>query len=160
MSTIKILQPPVIEVRPLTAQRQMFVSQDKTETKAGVSQTPDTGYRSLPPPQHAHEVVSNRLDTAAGKVKGLLEFTKYGALKIGKYEEGETGEIVITGDGITAININNKTTFNLDGRNGDATFAGELAAGGIITGKIDMGKDGYIIGGDQLTYRWILGKLP
>jgi hypothetical protein len=162
MAEVKIIQPPVIEVTPLqTATSDMYVNEvSSPSTSKSVNDAPTLNYRSLPRPEHAKEVISNKLDTLIGKIKQTLEFTHYGALKIGKFIEGETGEITITGDGITATDIKGRPTFGLNGQNGDAYFSGELAAKSIITGRIDIGRDGYIIGGDQITYRWILGKLP
>jgi hypothetical protein len=161
MATFKILQPPVIEVPPFPQQGEGQFNNTTSQEGTKDNKEPEkTEWRTLPAPGYAKEMISHRLDTIAGLIKGAFEFTKFAALRIGRFLEGETGEITITGNGISAVDINGKTTFALDGRNGDATFSGELAAGGIITGKIDMGKDGYIIGGDLNTYRWILGKLP
>lgn len=154
---IKIIQPPLIEIPPLNEQVDMF-NNDTHQTKSmGATSGKEIEIKSLPIPIQAREVISSKIDTIAGQITAGFEFTKSGAIRI---SSDNTGKIEITGDGITAVNQNDKTTFFLDGRNGDAMFAGELASGSIMTGQIDMGADGYIIGGDTETYRWILGKLP
>ena len=157
---IKIIEPPVIEVLPLNDQQGQFDNNyaSKTSKIDDTTTQKETKFRPLTPPQYAKEVVSRRLNTIKGEITSKFNFSEFGAIRLGK--KGESGKVEITGDGITAENINGKTTFNLDGRSGDATFAGELASGSIMTGQIDMGADGFIIGGDENTYRWILGKLP
>lgn len=155
---IKIIEPPVIEVLPLNEQVAQFDNSSSTSTSSGVTSTETTEIRQLPPPQYAHEVISRRLNTVSGQITSQFKFTEFGALRIGV--EGETGFIEITGNGITSKDINGDNTFVLDGRTGNAYFSGELAANSIITGQIDMGVDGFIIGGDANDYRWVLGKLP
>ena len=156
---VKIVQPPVIEVPPLAGQEYQFDNSAKSTTNSSEkTATPEvTKAKTLPPPQYAHEVISHRLDTQRGAIKSTFRFDEFGALKIGVKDE--TGQILITGDGITAIDVNGQTTFNIDGTTGNATFSGTIAAQNILTGTIDMGTDGRIIGGDGDHYRWILGKL-
>lgn len=155
---LKIIEPPVIEITPLNEQVGQFDNNSSSTSSLGTTSEEKTEWRQLPPPQYAHEVISRRLNTVSGQITSQFKFTEFGAIRIGV--EGETGFIEITGNGIVAKNINGNNTFTLDGRSGDAYFSGELAAGSIMTGQIDMGVDGFIIGGDASTYRWILGKLP
>jgi len=156
--SVKIIQPPLIEIPPLGNQENIFSNGSSSRKSSDGTQTgQEIQIKSLPNPEHAREVISKRLDTVAGQITAGFEFSESGAIRI---SSENTGKIEITGDGVTAINQTGETTFFLDGRNGDAVFAGELAAGSVMTGKIDMGADGYIIGGDTSTYRWILGKLP
>lgn len=159
MAKYKIIYPDVIEPTPLNAQDYQFDTRGSaTASSIMNTTTPDeTKVRRLDPPQYAKEVISHRLNSVTGQITSKFEFTKYGTLEIG--EEGETGWIRISGDGITAENINGDQTFYLDGRTGDAVFSGELAAGNILTGEIDLGTDGRIYGGDGSNYRWVLGKL-
>ena len=156
---VKIIYPTVIEPTPLNGQEYQFNSGASSPSSSimNTTEADTTKIRTLNPPQYAKEVVSQRLNTISGQITSKFEFTNYGALEIG--EEGKTGWIRITGDGITAENISGEQTFLLDGRNGDAVFSGELAAGNILTGEIDLGTDGRIFGGDGTNYRWILGKL-
>lgn len=155
----KIIYPTVIEPTPLNGQEYQFDTQGLSNRSSimGTTSSETTKTRTLSPPQYAKEVVSKRLNTIAGQITSKFTFTNFGALEIG--EENVTGWIRITGDGITAENINGQNTFYLDGRTGNAVFSGELAAGNILTGEINLGTDGRIYGGDGSNYRWVLGKL-
>ena len=155
----KIIYPTVIEPTPLNGQEYQFDTQGLSNRSSimGTTSSETTKTRTLSPPQYAKEVVSKRLNTIAGQITSKFKFTNFGALEIG--EENVTGWIRITGDGIVAENINGQETFYLDGRTGDAVFSGELAAGNILTGEINLGTDGRIYGGDGSNYRWVLGKL-
>lgn len=157
MSKVKIVNPPVIEITPLNEQVNQYDNDSSTTTSSGTTSTETFKVKTLPPPQYANEVISRRLNTVSGQITSEFQFTEFGAIRIGTQE---TGKIEITGNGISATNIAGENTFVIDGRSGNAYFSGELAAGSIMTGQIDMGIDGYIIGGDTENYRWILGKLP
>lgn len=155
----KIIYPTVIEPTPLNGQQYQFDTSGLSQKSSimGTTSSETTKTRTLSPPQYAKEVVSKRLNTIAGQITSKFTFTNFGALEIG--EENVTGWIRITGDGIVAENINGQNTFYLDGRTGNAVFSGELAAGNILTGEINLGTDGRIYGGDGSNYRWVLGKL-
>lgn len=155
----KIIYPTVIEPTPLNGQQYQFDTSGSSQKSSimGTTSSETTKTRTLSPPQYAKEVVSKRINTIAGQITSKFTFTNFGALEIG--EENVTGWIRITGDGIVAENINGQNTFYLDGRTGNAVFSGELAAGNILTGEIDLGIDGRIYGGDGSNYRWVLGKL-
>lgn len=155
----KIIYPTVIEPTPLNGQQYQFDTSGSSQKSSimGTTSSETTKTRTLSPPQYAKEVVSKRLNTIAGQITSKFTFTNFGALEIG--EENVTGWIRITGDGIVAENINGQNTFYLDGRTGNAVFSGELAAGNILTGEINLGTDGRIYGGDGSNYRWVLGKL-
>ena len=159
MAKYKFIYPTVIEPTPLNGQQYQFDSAGTTSSSSIMNTTSDetTKTRTLSPPQYAKEVVSQRLNTISGQITSKFAFTNFGALEIG--EENVTGWIRITGDGIVATDINGQQTFYLDGRTGNATFSGELAASNILTGEINLGTDGRIYGGDGTNYRWVLGKL-
>ena len=159
MAKLKIINPPVIEVTPLNEQVNQFNTSSSTSSSStdSTESTETFKVKTLPPPQYANEVISRRLNTVSGQITSEFKFTEFGAIRIGTED---TGKIEITGNGISATNISGENTFVIDGRDGSAYFSGELAAGSIMTGQIDMGVDGFIIGGDVSDYRWILGKLP
>ena len=157
MSKIKIIEPPVIEITPLNEQVNQYNTSSSSTTSSGTTSAETFKVKNLPPPQYAHEVISRRLNTVSGQITSGFTFTEFGAIRIGT---ADSGKIEITGNGISAVNVSGDNTFVIDGRTGNAYFSGELAAGSIMTGQIDMGVDGFIIGGDASTYRWILGKLP
>lgn len=82
----------------------------------------------------APEVISSTLDTKLKKIKGEYTFTTMGAITVGVYELGISGDIKISPNGIVARNVNGETTFALDGVSGDAVFKGTLQAGTLIGG--------------------------
>ena len=79
----------------------------------------------------ATETISQSLDTETKRIKGAYSFESLGAIKIGEFSQGVSGEVAISPDGITAKNVNGDTTFSLDGTTGDATFAGTVKAGNV-----------------------------
>jgi hypothetical protein len=99
------------------------------------------GEKELPLPERfiAHEVMSKTLDTQNKKIRGEYTFGKLGAIRIGEFKSGVSGELVITPDGITAKNVNGQTTVTIDGTTGNATFMGTIQAGTLIAGATQVG---------------------
>jgi len=94
------------------------------------------------------DVINARLDTEAKQILAGFTFGVSGALQIGTYVAGVSGDIKISPNGIVGRNKNNQTTFTINGATGDATFYGELAAAygtfgtisaGILTGTLTVG---------------------
>jgi hypothetical protein len=80
----------------------------------------------------AHETVSQSIDTLAKKIKGEFSFGKQGAVQIGEHVFGESGEIKMSSNGITAKNLNGEETFALDATTGDAVFKGIVKAADFV----------------------------
>jgi hypothetical protein len=78
------------------------------------------------------EVLSSSLDTQSKRILGSYSFGSMGAIKIGDYVSGSSGDLRLTPDGLTARNSSGETTFSIDGVTGNATFAGTLAAGVVV----------------------------
>ncbi len=76
------------------------------------------------------------LDAEAAEIIGDWSFKASGALQIGKYIEGEYGDVKISPDGIVARNKDNDNTFTLSGITGNISLRGTLTAGSIVTAKI------------------------
>ena len=112
-----------------------------------------TGGTEFPASNVVNELISRTLDTKRKKILGEYTFNETGAIKIGNYVSGSTGQILISPDGIVALNASNKTTFSLDGDTGDATFLGTVAAGSVVTGYIAVGGAGADVnsGSTQIT---------
>lgn len=104
----------------------------------------------IPDKRIAHEVISSALNTKSKKIQQGFEFTKSGAIQIGEYEDGLTGDIKISPSGIIGRNSSGITTFAIDGETGDATFAGTLQTGALIAGDVIVGDNDIVIsGGDN-----------
>ena len=132
MAEEKVFTPQVIEDQPLPGQ-EVVLTDPKGST--GEIVTPKTiKDQSLPHKVIAHETIGSALNTKSRKILGAFEFTETGSLQVGKYENGVSGDLRLTPAGITARNISGNTTFNIDGDNGDAVFAGTLQAGTLIGG--------------------------
>ncbi len=82
----------------------------------------------LPRKVIAQETIASSLNTKARKILGEYEFTEHGAIQVGKYVNGVSGDIKISPSGIVARNTSGDTTFAIDGDTGDATFKGTVQA--------------------------------
>jgi hypothetical protein len=104
--------------------------------------------KDFPERKVAYEVLSSALNTKSKKILAEFEFTPSGALQIGKYEPGVSGDVRISPNGITARNDNGDTTFSLDGSTGSAVFAGEIRTGTLVSGLVVVGNNNVIIDGE------------
>lgn len=96
----------------------------------------DTGIAT---PNIANDVIATSFNTQNRHILGAFTFGKVGAIQIGQYESGVSGDVRISPNGITARNSTGATTFALDGVTGNATFLGTVVAGSIITGYLQVG---------------------
>lgn len=85
------------------------------------------------------ELITANINTQTARILGSFEFGASGAIQIGTYESGVTGDVKISPAGIVARNKDNVTTFTLDGEDGSASFLGTVAAGSVIAADIDVG---------------------
>lgn len=136
-----ILTPQEISQTPLPSVTGMTTFSDSSgvtndkNTSADVMTPPTQDVTDRFPPQFiAPHVISDSLNTLSKQILGIFTFGQVGALKIGTYEFGISGEIDISPNGITAKNVNGDTTFAIDGATGNATFLGTLQAGTVIAG--------------------------
>jgi len=79
-------------------------------------------------PPVAVETISQSLDTKSRRILGAYTFGQVGAIQIGTYKFGVSGQISISPDGIVAEDVNGNITFSLDGTTGDAVFKGTVEA--------------------------------
>lgn len=147
MTEEKVYKPEVIEENPFPHSEvgDFHTSQsttNETYSPQKIKQQP------LPSKKIAHETIGSALNTKAKKILGAFEFIQQGAIQIGKYLQGISGDIRLTPNGITARNKSGNTTFNLDGETGDATFAGTIQTGAVIAGKVVVGNNTWVIDGD------------
>lgn len=103
--------------------------------------------QEFPAPKFATEVLSQAINTKSRKILQQFEFTKSGALQIGEYVNGVTGDIKISPDGIVARNKSGVNTIAADGDTGDVTVQGTIRAStfesnNLLTGLIDVGTPG------------------
>jgi len=83
--------------------------------------------------------VDDTLSTASKTILDEFTFGVSGALQIGTYSNGVSGDIRISPNGILGRNSAGDTTFSIDGTTGDATFGGTLVAASGTFGTITSG---------------------
>ena len=144
MTDEKVYTPEVIKDAPFPMEGVAEFGSPQSANKDIYHPTeiPDTAFPEM---KTANELLSASLNTKSRKILGEFQFTRYGAIQVGTYETGKSGDIRISPTGIVARNLSGETTFALDGDTGDATFQGIVRAStfissNIITGQIDVGK--------------------
>lgn len=105
----------------------------------------------FPPARVAQETIAQSLNTETKRILADYSFESLGAISIGEFIQGVSGDIKLSPDGIVAENVNGETTFALDGATGDATFKGEVKAGSVVTGAIVVGDNRIILDGENIN---------
>ncbi len=143
----KVYTPTVIDDQP-------FPGEDVSIDPLAEGSTKDvktpTAIKSNPFPvkRIATELLSSSLNTKSRKIMSEFQFTKMGAIQIGDYRNGVSGDIKISPDGLVAKNRSGITTIAIDGDTGDAVFAGTIQAGTVVGGKVIVGDDSIEINGE------------
>lgn len=145
----KIYYPTTIEDSPLP-NNEGEVSFDTTQTTANDTYSNKTiKVQPFPTRKVAYEVLGSALNTRSKKILASFEFTQQGAIQIGKYENGVSGDLRISPNGIVARDDTGTTTFALDGTTGNAVFRGEVQTGTLISGLVAVGDNNVVIDGDR-----------
>ena len=96
--------------------------------------------------------IDERFDTDSKTILSDFTFGASGALQIGTYESGVSGDIKISPNGILGRNKDGDTTFSINGTTGDATFGGTLVAASGTFGTVTAGiLSGVEISGSTIT---------
>jgi len=104
--------------------------------------------KTLPKKRSAVELLSTALNTRSRKVLQEFELQQSGGFQIGKFEEGISGDVRITPNGLTGRNIAGLVTFALD-TDGNLALVGELRSGSTVTGQVVVGNNRVIIDVDD-----------
>lgn len=144
----KVYHPVEIQDTPLPNQVQAdsFTDAGATTNTGQVSKPRTTSDNRLPTKIIAHETIGSSLNTKSKKILGDFSFTELGAIHIGNYIPGVSGDIRITPNGITARDSSGNTTIGMDGDTGDAVFKGEIQAESFVSGKVQVGNNVVIDG--------------
>ena len=129
---LKVFYPETIADQPFPGEAGMVGIDTPTATGGQVITAEKIKDKPFPQKRIAKELISNSLNTISRKILAVYQFTKMGAIQIGEYILGKSGEIKISPDGIVAKNKNGYTTFALDGDTGDAVFKGEIRASDFV----------------------------
>jgi len=133
----KILKPTIITEIPFPNTILETSGSDSSGNTTILTPT-ETIERKLPDIFVSRTVIADSLNTQSRKILSDFTFGEYGSISIGKYQAGVSGDIKLSPNGIVTRNKNGDTTIGLDGDTGDATFKGQLLAGNVITGGIDI----------------------
>lgn len=131
---IKVYTPTEISDAPFPNQQgddSSIVSGGGSGT--GVSNATKTPMkRGLPKKIIAYETIGSALNTKSKKILKEFSFLQQGAIQIGEYTPGVSGDIRISPEGIVARNNAGNVTLAIDGDTGNAVFAGEVRAADFI----------------------------
>jgi len=135
----KVYHPEEITDNPLPSEQTVDLGVSQPTT-GGVTSAEKIADNRLPSKLIAHETIGASLNTKSRTILAEYTFTESGALQIGKYINGVSGDLRITPDGLTARDLAGIITFAIDGTTGDATFKGTIMAGSIITNSFYTGE--------------------
>jgi hypothetical protein len=107
-----------------------------------------TTEKKFPTRKIATELISSALNTKSKKILQEFELTQSGAIRIGNFKEGISGEVLITAEGIVTKDKAGLVTIALYGADGSGVFKGSIQAGSIITGIVDVGDNSIVIDGE------------
>lgn len=155
MDDDKLYTPTVIQDNPLPGE--VSQSQPSSSSSSSSTHTP-TSIKDTSTPRKiiAQETISSSLNTKSKKILGDFALADSGAISVGKYTNGVSGDVRITPSGITARDISGNTTFAIDGDTGSATFKGTIQAGTLIGEQVIVGNNTWIIDGDSQRPRILL----
>lgn len=149
MADEKVYQPDTIENTPLPGQMaDVDFSSSDSQTKEVASPTSVKDH-TTPSQRVAVDLIGASLNTQSKRILAEFQFTQSGAIKIGAYTPGVSGDVRISPNGIIARNDSGVTTFTLDGTTGNATFAGTIQAGTLVGGKVAVGDGDILIDGEE-----------
>lgn len=152
MAKEKIYYPETIEDTPFPLQEgavSFDIDQKTSNDKYGAKEVKS---RDFPTRRVAYELLGSALNTRSRKILAEFEFTQTGAIQIGDYKNGESGDLRISPNGITARDSSGLTTFAIDGDTGDAVFKGEIQAGAFISGLVVVGDNNLIMDGEAIRF--------
>jgi hypothetical protein len=144
MAEDKVYEPELIQDNPFPGQVDQVSYDETNPTSGGVSEPTKVQSQMAPIKQVATELLSNVLNTKSKKILKEVQFTESGAIQIGKYVPGVSGDIRISSTGLVARNKDGNLTIVLDGDDGDATFAGQIQSGSLVTGSLVIDDGGSI----------------
>lgn len=143
----KIYTPDTIDDNPLPNQQE-YVDYGTSQNTSNDTFTTVKISENRPPTQKiATQLIGSALNTKSKRILAEFQFTETGAISIGKYENGVSGDIRLTPNGITARDQAGVTTFAIDATTGDAVFKGTIQAESFVGGAVYVGDNSVILDG-------------
>jgi len=136
MSELKTYYPNTIEDQPLSVSSEDSPIAVGSQAGGGNTVVAPASIlaTAIPTRGVARELLSLSLDTMARTILGNFTFGQVGAIQIGEYVSGTSGDIKISPNGLVGRNSAGTTTFSIDGTTGNATFLGTISAGSVVVG--------------------------
>ena len=155
----KVYTPTVLEDTPFPQEEDANIT--VSQSKAGGTYSPQTTKdQQFPTKRIAVELIGSALNTKSRKIMGEFEFTEQGAIKVGKYVNGVSGEVNLSPNGITAKDSAGITTFAIDGTTGNAVFKGTIQADTLIGGAVAVGDGDILIDGETKRMIFYENDIP
>jgi len=153
---IKVYTPAVVaEIAfPLVESTTGTDSSSASSSQGGTYTAKQTPEQPFPIARVASELLSTAINTRSKKILAQFEFTQSGAIQIGKYENGVSGDLRLSPDGIVMRNKSGINTIVFDPDTGDAYFSGRIQSGTVIAGVISVGDDSIQIDGINRRQVW------
>lgn len=129
----KVYVPEIIQDSPFPSENVNPVITPTATNPTGTYTQTTTKPNPFPRKMLAVELLSTALNTRSRKILQQFKLDQSGGIQVGDFEEGISGDLRITPNGLTARDIAGLTTFAIDGLTGDAYFRGSLVLGGDLT---------------------------
>ncbi len=155
MAEDKVYTPEVIEETPYPQDTSELIGSTSTAPTGDTYSPVQTKESTVRIKRQAVELLSTAINTRSKKILQEFELIQSGGIKIGNYQEGLTGEVSITPNGLLGKNIAGVVTFALD-TDGNLILVGELRSGSVIAGQVVVGNGTWVIDGDPDTPRIVL----
>jgi len=146
MSNVQVYTPEIISDTPLPQQVESDFSVENPSANS-IFKPETIKDQLLPTKKVAVELLSQAINSRSKKVLQSFSFTQSGAIQIGSFEAGISGDIKISPVGLVARDSAGNTTIAIDGDTGDAVFTGTLRSRSTITGDVVVGNNSVIIDG-------------
>jgi hypothetical protein len=146
----KVYTTTVVEDAPFPGQDPVIIQPESLPS--GTYSTTVFNEKRFPKKRIATELLSTALNTRSKNILQEFNLEQSGGFKIGDYQSGQSGDLKITPNGITARDKVGVTTFAIDGSDGSAVFKGSIQAGSLVSGTLYLGSESgnvYIDGENQ-----------
>lgn len=131
----KVYTPEVVQETPFPGE--VIIQDSQSQSSLNGTYSPvKTNSKPIPRKKVAVELLSSALNTRSKKILEQFDLQDSGGFRVGKFEEGISGDLRITPNGLTARDLAGIITFAIDGLTGDAIFKGTIQSGSVITGSI------------------------
>lgn len=143
MADDKVYEPEVIVENPFPGQDLPFIPV-QSGSPVGTYAPATSKEKSFPRKRTAVELLSEALNTRSRKVLQSFDLAQSGGFQIGNFQEGISGDLRITPNGIVGRDQAGLVVFEID-TDGNATFRGQIQSGSVVTGRVVVGNNRVII---------------